>query len=145
MKSGELSKYISLSCYCTSFVMKLVNKFKMSFGNQRPSFENCPPPYTAIHFIKSWVQDTKAKCKSASFILGPALKTDDAKDELFRYCRDIPTGNGYHFNHVSIISGELPAGYEVGDTKWIEGIITPTDIHHIVGKYYELLAKESKG
>lgn len=137
-----------MACYsaiCTSFVMKLVNKFKMSFGNQRPLFENCPPPYTAVHFMKHWNQGNKVGCKAASLILGPELKTEDAKEELFKYCRNIPAAKGYYFNHVSTVSSELPDGYEVGNPNWLEGILSQNDIYHIIGKYYELLAKESKG
>ena len=141
-------KYIYMACYsaiCTSFVMKLVNKFKMSFGNQRPSFENCPPPYMVVQFIKHWTDGNKVNCKAVPLILGPALKTENAQYELDRYCVNIPTAHGYRFNYISIISGELPDGYEVGNTQMLEGIVSPNDIYHIVGKYYELLAKESKG
>jgi len=139
------SKYLYMACYsaiCTSFLMKLVNKFRMSFRSSTKSFEGCPPPYTAVHFLKEWSANGKAYCRAKSLILGPELKTPEARQELYRYCSTIEAKDGYAFNHASTISTELPDGFRVGDTSALQGIVSQSDIYHIVGKYYELMAKE---
>jgi hypothetical protein len=48
------------------------------------------------------------------------------------------------FSHTSIILWELPPDVRVGDVSKLEDIMTRTDILHIVGRYYELLAQENE-
>jgi hypothetical protein len=130
--------------------MKLADKFKMSFRGAEPVFHNCQPPYTAVHFTKTWkTSDGRKLCDIKSVFLGPELKTYAHKQKLYEFCRTINCTGGYGFSHISIISwdlpdGTLPEGMKVGDVSILEDIMTNTDILHIVGRYYELLGQEDK-
>lgn len=142
------SRYISLACYSaivTSFIMKLMNKFKMSFKGTRETFADCPPPYIAAHFAKNWQStDGKACFSVRSLIFGPDFKKPESRRELFEFCSTFLCTDGFSFNHISTISNDLPEGFAVGDTSNIAGILSETDIYNIIGKYYELLAKENR-
>lgn len=141
-------KNLSLAFYSaifTAFVMKLADKFKMSFRGAGPVCCDCKPPYTAVHFTKTWkASDGRIRCDAKSIVLGPELKTCEHRQKLYEFCRTISCTGGYGFSHASIISWELPDGIHVGDVSKVEDIITRTDILHIVGLYYELLAQEKE-
>lgn len=143
-------KNLSLAFYSaifTAFVMKLAEKFKMSFRGAEPTFHNCQPPYTAVHFTTTWnMSDGRIRCDAKSVVLGPELKTFEHRQKLYEFCQTINCTDGYGFSHISTISWErkLPDGIYVGDVSKLEDIMTRTDIMHIVGRYYELLAQENE-
>lgn len=139
-------KNLSLALYSAifaAFFMKLAEKFNMSFRGAAPVFHDCQPPYTAVYFIKTWKpSDGHIRCETKSVVLGPELKTWKHKLKLCEFCRTINCTGGYGFSHISIILSELPLDVRVGDVSKLEDIMTRTDILHIVGRYYELLAQE---
>jgi hypothetical protein len=141
-------KNLSLAFYSAifaAFFMKLADKFKMSFRGAEPVFHDYQPPYTAVHFMKTWkTGDGRIRCDSKSVFLGPELKTREHMQKLYEFCRTISCTGGYEFSHTSTISWELPPDVRVGDVSKLEDIMTRTDILHIVGRYYELLGQEGE-
>lgn len=141
-------KNLSLAFYSAifaAFVMKLADKFKMSFRSAEPVFRNCQPPYTAVHFTRTWkTSDGRIRCDAKSVVLGPELNTCEHRQKLYEFCRTVNCTGGYGFSHISTISWELPDGTYAGDVSKLEDIMTRTDILHIVGRYYELLAQENE-
>ena len=141
-------KNISLALYSAifaAFFMKLAEKFNMSFRGAEPVFHDCQPPYTAVHFTKTWkTSDGRIRCDAKSVVLGPELKTCEHRQQLYEFCRTINCTGGYGFSHTSTISWELPPDVRVGDVSKLEDIMTRTDILHIVGRYYELLGQEDE-
>ncbi len=139
-------KNLSLGFYSaifTAFVMKLTEKFRMSFRHAEPVFRDCRPPYTAVHFTKTWkTSDGRIRCDAKSAVLGPELKTCETRRKLYECCQKINCTGGYGFSHTSSISWELPPDVRAGDVSMLEDIMTRTDILHIVGRYYELLGME---
>lgn len=140
-------KNLSLAFYSaifTAFVMKLADKFKMSFRSAEPVFHNCQPPYTEVHFTKIWhTSDGRIRCDAKSVVLGPNLKTCEARCKLANICLEINCTGGYSFDRISS-PGNLPPGVRVGDNSQLKDIMTCNDIFHIVGHYYELLAAEAE-
>jgi len=144
MKIRDLSLAF-YSAIFTAFIIKLADKFKMSFRSAEPVFRNCQPPYTAVHFTKTWkTSDGRVRCDAKSAVLGPELKTCEHRQKLYEFCRTINCTGGYGFSHTSSISWDLPDGVYAGDVSKLEDIMTRTDILHIVGRYYELLGQEDK-
>lgn len=140
-------KNLSLAFYSaifTAFFMKLADKFKMSFRGAEPVFHDGQPPYTAVHFTKTWkTSDGRIRCDAKSVVLGPKLNICEHRQKLYEFCRTINCTGGYGFGHISIV-WELPPDVRVGDVSKLEDIMTRTDILHIVGRYYELLGQEDK-
>lgn len=138
---------LSLAFYSaifTAFVMKLADKFKMSFRGAEPVSGNCRPPYTAVHYTTTWnTSDGRIRCDVKTAVLGPELKTREHWQKLDEFCKTINCTDGYGFINISVISRELPPGVRVGDVSELEDIMTRTDILHIVSRYYELLAQEN--
>lgn len=141
-------KNLSLAFYSaifTAFFMKLAEKFNMSFRGAEPVFHDCQPPYTAVHFTKTWkTSDGRIRREDKSVVLGPALKTCEHRQQLYEFCRAINCTGGYGFSHTSSIYWGLSPDVRVGDVSKLEDIMARTDILHIVGRYYELLAAEAK-
>lgn len=140
-------KNLSLAFYSaifTAFVMKLADKFKMSFRSAEPVFHNCQPPYTEVRFIKSCnTSDGRIRCDVKSVVLGPKLNTREATRKLANVCLMINCAGGYSFDRISSPEN-LPPGVRVGDNSQLNDIMTCNDILHIVGLYYELLATEAE-
>lgn len=138
-------KNLSLAFYSAifaAFAMKLVGKFKMSFRGAEPAFHDCQPPYTAVHFTRTWnMSDGRIRCEDKSAVLGPELKTRETRGELIDFCQKINCTDGYEFDHISI-DWELPPDVRVGDVSKLEDIMSRADILHMVGRYYELLGQE---
>ena len=138
-------KNLSLAVYSAifaAFVMKLADKFTMSFRGAEPVSHDCQPPYTAVHFIKTWkTSDGRIRCDAKSAVLGPELKTREHSQKLYEFCRTISCTGGYGFSHTSTILSDLPPDVRVGDVSKLEDIMTLTDVLHIVGRYYELLGQ----
>ena len=141
-------KNLSLAFYSAifaAFFMKLADKFKMSFRGAEPVFHDYQPPYTAVHFTKTWkTSDGRIRCDAKSVVLGPELNICEHRQKLYEFCRTINCTGGYGFSHTSIISWELPLDVRVGDVSKLEDIMTRTDILRIVGRYYELLGQENE-
>lgn len=141
-------KNLSLAFYSAifaAFVMKLVDKFKMTFRGAEPVFHDCHPPYTAVHFTVTWnMSDGRIRCEEKSAVLGPELKTREHWQKLYEFCRAINCTDGYGFSHISSMSRELHPDVRVGDVSALEDIMSRTDILHMVGRYYELLGQEDE-
>ena len=80
-------KNLSLAFYSAifaAFFMKLADKFKMSFRGAEPVFHDCQPPYTAVHFTKTWkTSDGRIRCDAKSVVLGPELTTCEHRQKLY--------------------------------------------------------------
>lgn len=141
MKNLSLAFY---SAIFTAFVMKLADKFKMSFRGAEPAFHDCQPPCTAVQFMKTWkTGDGRIRHEEKSAVLGPELKTRETRRKLYEFCQKINCTGGYEFGHISIV-WELPPDVRVGDVSALEDIMSRTDILHMVGRYYELLGQEDE-
>ena len=140
-------KNLSLALYSaifTAFAIKLADKFKMSFRGAEPVFHDCQPPYTEVCFTTFWnMSDGRIRCETKSVVLGPELKTWEHRQNLYEFCQTINCTDGYSFDHISYPSN-LPPDVRVGDVSKLEDIMTRTDILHIVGHYYELLAQQDE-
>ena len=131
------------SAIFAAFAMKLVEKFKMSFRGAESVFHDCQPPYTAVHFTKTWkTSDGRIRREDKSVVLGPELKTCEHRQKLYEFCRTINCTDGYGFSHTSSIYWGLPPDVRVGDVSKLEDIMSRADILHMVGRYYELLGME---
>lgn len=141
-------KNLSLAFYSaifTAFAIKLADKFKMSFRGTEPVFHDCQPPYTAVHFTKTWkTSDGRIRREDKSVVLGPALKTCEHRQQLYEFCRAINCTGGYRFSHTSSIYRGLSPDVRVSAVSQLEDIMARTDILHIVGRYYELLGQEDE-
>lgn len=133
------------SAIVASYLMKIFQKFKASFnGHQLKPYE-CQPPYTAIHFLKTWQNGTgNARCCSRTLVLGPELRSLHSKTELYHFCETLNCKCGYCFSHVSTLSDVISGDGEpvVGNTSSVSDILDSTDIMHIMGLFYELLSAE---
>lgn len=140
-------KNLSLAFYSaifTAFAIKLVNKFKMSFRGAESGFHDCQPPYTEVSFEKFWhTSNGRIQRDAKSVVLGPKLKTRDARRKLANICLEINCTDGFSFERISSPEN-LPPGVRVGDNSQLKDIMTCNDIFHIVGHYYELLSEEAK-
>jgi hypothetical protein len=137
---------IMYTVICTSFLLRLFAKFRISFRDTRRPFDRCPPPYAAVHFTKAWSSlDGKVSVDTKSIVLGPDFRSCEARQEMYIYCQTmIRCAGGYSLSHMSTITCELPHGYQVGDTSHVDDIMSFSDRMHIVGKYHELMARDSR-
>lgn len=133
------------SAIVASYLMKIFQKFKVSFnGHQMKTYE-CQPPYTAIHFTKTWHNGTgNTRCYSKTLVLGPELRSLYSKTTLYKFCEQLNCKCGYCFSHVSTLSWVTSSDGEpvVGNTSSVSDILDNTDIMHIMGLFYELLSME---
>lgn len=133
------------SAIVASYLMKIFQKFKVSFNGHRMKTYECQPPYTAIHFVKTWHNGTgNSRTCSKTLVLGPELRTLESKTKLYQFCEKLNCKCGYCFSHVATISWAMSSDGEsvVGNTSSVSDILDSTDIMHIMGLFYELLAME---
>lgn len=139
---------ISLAFYSvifTAFVLRLANKFKLSFAGKRMPFSDCKPPYAAAEFVKSW-RNSEGNLRSCTrtLVLGPELKNRESNLKLINFCKSLNCSDGYRFCTLITLEWVLASDGNpiVGNTDPVKDIMAHTDIMHIMGLYYELAAQE---